>query len=200
MASRAIITGFDPEGPFAGLLLPPAFRERTRFRKEWVLTLEQYVAAMLGKPIPSRRKQRGSIMLTLLGQPGGGQVVLSARTDSEFVISPSTATAGFNFRSTGVLGRIAQSNINGEWWNQSPQTGIGSLYDVRALSSGKVGTWDVSAAADNTWIQIGSTRTWSITQSGIGTRTTSATFEVGPTGAATADDSATLTASAEVST
>jgi hypothetical protein len=45
MGSRTIITGFDPAGPIAGMLLPPAFIKRqkeTRFKQEWRMSLQQY--------------------------------------------------------------------------------------------------------------------------------------------------------------
>ena len=194
--SQTIITGFDPEGPFAGLFIPPCLIKRqreTRFKQEWRLTLDQYAALMRGFVGPKR--QRGSIIISTIGvQQGGpsGNVVLTAHTDAYFGLQPDTGTAGFSFQNDGGLDRIEESNIIGEWWSNQPQANIGNSYEVRALSAGKTGTWSAAAASDNIWTTITGIKTWSITSSGF--KDTSATFEVGLDGVESALDSATLTA------
>ncbi len=198
--SQLIITGFDPAGPFAGLLLPPRFRKRqseTRFKQEWRLTLEQYYTLM--REFVGPKRQRGSIQMGAAGAmaAGGsgapsGSVVLTNHTDSYFGIQPDTGTAGFSFLNNGELRRIVDANPSGEWWSDEPETSIGNSYEVRALSAGKSGTWTNSGAADNIWTTMTATRTWSITSSGF--KNTSAVFEVGLDGAESALDSATLTA------
>lgn len=178
--TRTILSGFDPEGPFAGMVLPEALRKRqakTRFIQRW------------------RWKQRGSIIMVSMGTAEGGIVVLTAHTDTDLKIFPLGAVAGFEFQRDGTLGRTQAIDIAGEWWSKEPDTTIGDGYEVRALSAGKVGVWDnTAAAADDVWITMTSTRLWRNQRVGIGTDTTSATFEVGLDGVESALDSATLTA------
>ncbi len=199
--TRTSARGFDPDGPFGRLWLPLAYRQRiqeTRFKQRWQLTLEQYAALMSGRPVPAKRKQRGSIIMAAMGTSEVGIILLTAHSDNDVVIDPSTAIAGFTFQRNGTLGRTAQADISGEWWSSEPKTNIGDGHEVRALAAGKVGTWTAFAAADDAWITIGGNRTWTATQSGVGVKTTSATFEVGVDGVETAVDSATLTAVATV--
>ena len=178
--ARTILSGFDPEGPFAGMVLPAALRKRqreTRFIQRW------------------RWKQRGSIIMASMGTAKGGLVILTAHTDTQTRTFPAGAVAGFEFQRQGTLGRNELADISGEWWDDEPETTIGDSYEVRALSAGKVGVWDnIAAAADDVWITMTATRFWRNQRVGIGTDTTSATFEVGKDGVESALDSATLTA------
>lgn len=196
---RITVGGLDPAGIFAGMIWPQRFRDRckeTRFKQEWVLTLAQYAAMMLELRGPQR--QRGNLNLLYGLLTSSGQVVLTNHTDQDFVLDPANALAGFTFAVDGTLERIDDPDISGEWWSDEPETGIGSSHEVRALSAGKVGTWSASAAADDVWITISLGRTWSVSQTVVGIKTTSATFEAGLDGVETALDSAVLTAVAEV--
>lgn len=205
--SRIQIVGFDPSGPFAGLLLPRRLVQRqkeTRFRQEWRLTLRQYVALMREFVGPAR--QRGSIILASFGSTSGGgvpagNVVLSTHFFDAFA-PLGTALSGVQFQNDGDLLERQDPGVDavsaGEWWDNQPVSGVGDFFDVRALSSGKVGTWSVAAASDNIWTAITSNREWNVQRGApTGVKTTTATFEVGPTGEATADDAAAITCSAE---
>ncbi len=196
MRTRVIATGFDPSGPFAGMWLPPAFRKRqaeTRFRQEWRLTLEQYVAMMLGKPAPSKRRQRGSIILASAGPAASGGFV---KLTNHFVVGSGspTATAGWFFNRDGSLvceeDGVPTVQPKDEWFSIHPIAAVGDDFEVRALSAGKTGIWDTAAAADDIWITINATREWGI--SSMGSQTTIATFEVRRDGVESALDSGVL--------
>lgn len=189
------VHGYDPEGPFADLLLPPRFRARvkeTRFKQRWTLTFAQYAQMM--REFKGPKHQRGNLRLLMRVLGGAGDmVVLTNHTDTDLVFS-GTAIAGFRFSGGGTLLLVDDADPPGEWWSAGFTPAIGDDYEVRALSAGKVGTWTNSGAADNTWVTMTAERRWDVEQSSIGTKTTSATFEVGLDGVESALDSATLTA------
>jgi hypothetical protein len=111
-------------------------------------------------------------------------------------------TCGVMFATDGEMWEInsATSNlqIQSQWWTREPVTGIGSSYEVRALSTGKVGAWDTSPGADDTWFTISSDREWNVTQSIVGDNNAAATFEVGEDGVESALDSAVIDCTASV--
>lgn len=206
------VQGFDPDGPFAGMILPRPFRRRckeTRFKQEWKLTLAQYAQMIRGFKGPKR--QRGNLLLLAAILPSGGgttpgpSVVL---TGPKFFMGSQpvagSITVGARFDTDGGL--TEADNVNGdtavpeEWWTAEPDPGIGSSYEVRALSAGKTGAWDASAAADDVWITISANRTWSNTATVTDIRTTVATFEVGLDGVESALDSAQISVTAEAGT
>ena len=147
----------------------------------------------------TKKWQRGNFSMfpagTISASSAGGEVVVNVRfyTNNEVA---GTHQCRVRFKSDGETTQVddttEQGGAGGEWWSLEPVTGIGSSYEVRALSSGKVGTWSGTAAADNTWITINIDRTWHVESTAPTTKTTSATFEVGPDGVESADDSATI--------
>lgn len=192
MKSQTIVSGFDPNGPFGGLFLPPSFLKRikeTRFRQEWKLSLAQY-AKMMGRKFPFyQRGTIGHFQSTIIPSSiPGGNVVLNLHFFSFFNVS-GTHNNDVRFGVDGSLDEVEDLSLidqPGEWWDGQPQAAIGFQYEVRALSAGKVGTWSTFAANDNTWITIDLSRTWGVTQDGE--KLTSATFEIGPEGVESADD------------
>lgn len=198
--AQTIVTGLDPNGVFAGLWLPPIFRKRqkkTRFRQEWQLTLEQYLAMMRGRPIPPKRKQRGSIILSTCGVVSGGgggdSVVVNVHFFANAQASGTHTSAvrlKTNGELTGVTDGAEDGGAGGEWWSAEPVASIGDSYEVRALSSGKTGTWSTAAAADDIWVTMTANREWEVSATNPTGKTTSAVFEVGPDGVESADDSA----------
>ena len=204
MSSQTIITGFDPKGPFAGMILPPAFRKRqkeTRFKQEWRLTIAQYLALM--RVFKGPRKQRGSFYAGVIAtspKPSGvASVVLNAHFFNSDGFS-GTITSGVEFQNDGELYEIDSEfgNVqqNGEWWSNEPQASIGNSYEARHLSSGKTGTYSSEAAAANVWITLTSNRQWNVQRSASGTKSCTATFEVGLDGVESALDSAIITVAA----
>jgi len=92
----------------------------------------------------------------------------------------ATSTSGFRFNVDGSISENSNGaySLWGYWHTQ--KTGIGNSYQVRALSSGKSGTWSNAAAADDTWVTISAGREWNVQQASPGTKVTSATFEIRP--------------------
>ena len=136
----------------------------------------------------------------MFGVPTGGQVVLNAHTVADTGFG-ANARAAISFRSDGLLRGErdnAPGNVdyNGEWWSLEPETGIGSSYEGRHLSTGKTGTYSNEAAAADTWITFNLIREWDVVQTTTGTKFCTATFEVGADGAESADDSAVITVTA----
>lgn len=221
MKSRAIITrDSDPSGLIARLTMPPAFYQRvneTRFRQEWVLTPFQHLCLKLGwdgegdpkhwmmSVFKGPRFQRGMLSgmgnKRVVGVPAGGSVVLTAHSKTSTRFTSGSTTASMEFENDGELwGRVTDSGGDtqyaGEWWSDEPEASIGSSYEVRNLSSGKTGTFTTQAGADDVWVTISSTRIWTVTRSANGSKSCTATFEVGPDGVESADDSAALTITA----
>ena len=195
IASRVTYEGLDPNGPLAGFVLPTwalpvvRYNDRSRFKiREF--NGPRYQGGML---------QGGSVKRTLAAGPTGN-VAISTHSVSD--LDPgASATSGFQFRTNGELyeqdGAGFPVQFAGEWWSEEPDTGIGGSYEVRHLASGKTGTYNhLESATADTWITISSSRTWAVRNSSGGTSTTAATFELGDDGAESADDSATLTATA----
>ncbi len=193
--NQVIVTSFDPEGPFASLLIPPALRRRqrdTRFKQEWKLTVAQYMRMLKGP-----KRQRGIIIATqaFADAPPVGFVVVNTHNFTATTNGP--CTSGVRFDNNGEMYEIDSVSGNvqqdGEWWSEEPETSIGNSYEVRALSAGKVGTWSSSAAADNVWITMdGAQRIWDVDAPTDTNKLASATFEVGPDGVESADDSAAI--------
>lgn len=215
MSSQTIITGFDPNGPFAGLILPDRFRKRqseTRFKQNWSITLQQYAQMMCErydmrakKWVGNKKRQRGSIMMsssaacTASGGTGGSVFLNTLKLVTSDEVS-GDSTAGIRFESDGQLWAIRSAGgdleYDGEWWTAEPETGIGSSYEVRALASGGSGTWGNAAAADDTWITISANRAWDHTRTTTGSTTVSRTFEVGLDGVESALDSSSISCTA----
>ena len=157
---------------------------------------------MRGKPVPSKRKQRGSIIMAAgsLSTTATGVVVLTAHTVFDEHILSAT-DAAIRFDNDGGLHGIrtieANETYTGEWWSDEAEADIGDSYEVRALSTGKSGTWTTSAATDDIWVTLTSNKTWGVSAPGLGFKQTSATFEVGLDGVESALDSATITCVAD---
>lgn len=214
--SLVTATGFDPEGPFAKLLLPYAFRKRqseTRFKQEWLLTHFQHLCFKLGwggdgdpkqwmlREFKGPRRQRGIICATAayIAAPAGNvQIGAHSLTDEKF--SSGTTDARIQWQNDGQLWafRVWGSDFEYplEWWSDEPETSIGDSYECRHISTGKIGTFSVQAAVANTWITITTGREWGVTRTTNGTKSCTATFEVGDDGAESADDSAVFTTTA----
>jgi len=223
MASRTIISDFEPDGLFEKIILPPVFRSRireTRFKQEWKMPAWKYRILRMGwngegdplkwlfqymRGFKGPKFQRGNFAMFPVGITAVGDVgnVFLTNHGVTHTNGGGIARSGVEFTTDGGLDESeALVNVglitSGEWHTNEPSA-TGSNYEVRARALGKVGSWAVSAAADDTWIQISTDRGWSnvrVAKSSPGTTTTSATFELGDNGASSADDSATLTCNA----
>ncbi len=156
---------------------------------------------MAGKRVPARRRgQRGSIILAANtpAAASGGIVVLSAVHSFSSTHTAGT-TSGVNWETDGGLTEFdsqGNTDIDGEWWSLEPVGGIGSNYDVEALSVGKINTWTFTGAADDTPVQMNAQRNWGLTVFVEGSLNVTQTFEVQLTGTGAAEDSAVITCTA----
>ena len=194
---------FEPGGIFSRMALPKAFQKRqseTRFKQEWSVPLGKYGMA---------KYQRGSISMMAGGGimttgAASGMVVMTGFASNHTDIG-SVCWGGVRFNNDGSQsdrgpGAVTYTQADpGEWWSAEPEADIGSSYDVRALSGGS-GTWSVSAAADNTWIQMDVDRLWAVSviaKNSPDVNSASRTFEVRDTGSGSALDSGFYSASCE---
>jgi hypothetical protein len=100
--------------------------------------------------------------------PGYTRLPFAIFSSSNSSITPFTL--GWSFLNSGTLRKldsISGSTNSAEYWRDDESSGTpGNNYEVRAKAGTKIGdTWDIAAAADDTWIDITTTRTWSITDS-----------------------------------
>lgn len=133
------------------------------------------------------------------GLTDAGQVVITNRTITHSVTSPSNALAGLRLRNDGVLQENrgnALTTISGEW--QDPQgSAPGADFDVRVTVSTGV---TPAGEAVNAWLNLGTTREWRVTEGRDGLFSTSSTLFVEIRDAATGAvlNSATITLNAAV--
>jgi hypothetical protein len=120
----------------------------------------------------------------ILGETGGVTPLYVTGGIEDFYGSgsPASSTHGGTWQSDGDLLFLGASNsLSTTKWINGTLVGIGAEYDIRALERpdcvDKFGTWDASAAADNTWIGLSSNRTWSFTNVS-GARDVAQVFEI----------------------
>jgi hypothetical protein len=106
---------------------------------------------------------------------GQGAVVSFTVSDvSGFELSPGLAIAQVEFSNTGsYTGTGNVEGFSGNWI--TPTSAAGSAYEIRmTVNSGST----PSGSATGTWLSLGTTRTWTISQSGAGTTTSNVTVEI----------------------
>jgi hypothetical protein len=103
---------------------------------------------------------------------GGARVQLVSDTSTAIATHPSNATAAVNITNAGV-----QSGTDGGPYNWL-KGGIASNYEIMAtLISGTV-----TGDAFGSWLNLGTSRVWSLTETGIGTKLGSITLQIRPVG------------------
>ena len=110
-------------------------------------------------------------------------------------ISPVNASAGYSLTSTGDVVRVTSSGstIVAQW--VVPTSAASAAYEVRA----SIVSGSVSAGTTGSWLSLGSTQTWTRTQTTIGSSTVVLTVEIraASTGAVLSTATITLTAEKE---
>ena len=107
-------------------------------------------------------------------------VLLSNREAYDFDTGASpSASVSWQFTLAGLLQAVeggSTSTVTGEWWSAGSTSNIGNSYDVRCkeILSGPVFT--AQAAAVGTYIQISTTRVWTLTSTVP--RAITATFQI----------------------
>lgn len=92
--------------------------------------------------------------------------------NNQEILSSGTATSGFSFTATGNILQLSNNADVGNWVN--PQTNL-SDFDIRAtLVSGVT----PSGSAVSTWLNLGTTRSWSLSAAPGETKDYAITFEI----------------------
>lgn len=144
---------------------------------------------------------------TNAGIPTSGSIALSdfygaANLTAEFdkvsysashsVQAPNTAIATLSIANNGIIS-ASPSGIGGNYENQGELTE--SDFDIRLVTiSGTVS----SGSAVDTWLNLGTTRSWTVTRSAIGSKSFSGTFEIRPAGGGSTIDTAAVSIEANV--
>jgi hypothetical protein len=102
------------------------------------------------------------------------QVSFTTGAVADFQITPGEAAAEVTFTNTGAY--TGSGNIQGFSGNWiTPTSAAGSAYDIRMTrNSGST----PSGSATGIWLSLGTTRTWTISQSGAGTTASNVTVEI----------------------
>ncbi len=113
-----------------------------------------------------------SAVASTLGR--GAQVGFITGAVTDLQISPGSAAAEVTFTNTGTYtGTGNIQGFSGNWI--TPTSAAGSAYDIRmTVNTGSTPT----GSATGIWLSLGATRSWSITQSGIGTTASNVTVEI----------------------
>lgn len=133
----------------------------------------------------------------------GGEVVLTGEAGIQS--NPgSLCRNGFKFQDDGSIDELGPDVATftqvdpGEWFSSEPvSAGIGSRYEIRSLSAGKVGTWGASPD-DDVWVSLSTSPSWRITAQQAQSPTSksvSSVFEIRVAGFGSAIASATFSAS-----
>lgn len=202
MPSQAIITLDNPNGIFGRSVIPEAMRKRqaeTRFRQEWRMSKLLYECLMHGWDGEGDWRRFLQKMLSGSGIRRYGRIPQGfVQLTNHTVTDTSTTASNCNMRvrSDGHLEvqRAEAANIvySDEWWSAAPETGVGSDYSVRQLSTGASGTWDFQPLANDVWGSLASNQLWilqRVSGDGVGSEQVVRTIEVGPQPSGPADDS-----------
>jgi hypothetical protein len=127
----------------------------------------------------------------LLGRRGGGgtgTVSISNVNAEDTAESPASASLSYALNSDGSSN---EGGTAGTWLIGSTS---GSLYEARAtVSSGSL-----SSGTTGSWLALSSNRAWRVTRSSLGTSTCTFLVEIRDAATQTAQDSATITLAASV--
>lgn len=118
------------------------------------------------------------MMQALIGS-GTNLIVLNGGTADRLSTDPADAYAGFRFNTDGTIDKIEAATLSyaafGEWYLESPSTGIGDSYWIRAtLASGT----NPTTGTMSSWLQLNSARQWYNAQTAIGSLSTQLTIEI----------------------
>lgn len=106
-----------------------------------------------------------------LGQP---VVAFVAGSVSDFEVDPASASVSVTFANDGSYSTDGNvSGFSGDWI--TPVSAAGNSYEIRmTVNSGST----PSGAATGSWLGLGTTRTWSLEQVGVGSTAANVTVEI----------------------
>lgn len=123
---------------------------------------------------------------------GGAVITLAASySPSDVATSPASATCTFGLTAAGDV-TVNGADV-GDWI--TPKGGFGNYECNLTVNSGSTPTGSATA----TWLNLGTNRSWTISQSGVGTNTSNCTIQIRLASSGAVLDSATVTFSATVS-
>lgn len=134
------------------------------------------------------------IQMALLGIGQGDTVDVQGGFSSVNVVDPDDATAGYRITSAGIEQDTgASGTYSGTHEVVDPVSNLAN-YEVRmTVNSGSFDSGTVGS-----WLSLGTTRTWSISQTDIGSKSANGTIEIRRIGTTTVLDSDTVALTAEV--
>jgi hypothetical protein len=117
----------------------------------------------------------------------GGEVPINFQpaTASDSELFPTDSTASVSFGSTGALTKTGNGSGAGFDWLRA---GAAADFDIRVTATGDTGS--MTGPTLSTWHNLGTTRTWLISETAQGTKNVSGTYEIGYTGSGVALGSA----------
>jgi hypothetical protein len=133
------------------------------------------------------------LMGILLGRMGGDLIALTDGQATDSDTTPTNASASISMKNDGdidFIGIGSDLNRTDEWDINSDLTA--SDYEVMYSPTGDAPGGSLTA----TWLNLGTTRTWTLSTSGIGTLTCTGLMEIGLAGTSTTLVSATFTITA----
>ena len=115
-----------------------------------------------------------SLIAAVAGAIGGPVVSFTAGAVSDLQIDPGSASAEVTFTNAGAYtGTGNITGFSGNWI--TPTAAAGSAYEIRlTVNSGST----PSGSATASWLALGTTRTWTISRSGLGSTTSNVTIEI----------------------
>jgi hypothetical protein len=104
----------------------------------------------------------------------GARVSFTVNAVADFQLSPGTSNAEVTFTNAGAYTGVGNTEgFSGNWI--TPLAAAGSNYEIRmTVNSGSTPT----GSATGLWLSLGTTRTWTISQAGIGTNASNVTIEI----------------------
>lgn len=132
-----------------------------------------------------------SLIAAVAGTMGGPRVSISNENIQDITVSPTNASAGYQLTSSGAINSVTVSGGTvqiGTWI--TPTSAAGADYDVYVSGAVTTGTVD-------TWLSLGSTRTWSIEATSVGISAVDITVQIRRTPSGSVIDTATISLEAE---
>lgn len=126
--------------------------------------------------------------------PPPAEVVLLDGNFTSLVFEPATATFTYEVRNTGAL--VASATSGSQSYDWLTGSGAASDYDIRWTTT--PGSDDPDTGATNTWLNLGTTRTWTISRTAGGGQLYGAVVEIRDTSTSTVLASADISVFLEV--
>lgn len=134
------------------------------------------------------------INVLLMGTSGGVRITLANTSVNPIAVFPATASATYELQLDGdiVIYENGSPTDIGDWI--IPRSAAGSDYEVFAtLNSGTL-----DSGTTGSWLGLGTTRSWGVTRSSLGTKSAQIGLEIRRVGTVNVLGSCTVDLSAEV--